>query len=132
MREGTIRTLVVDDNKDTCEIISDIFKEEGYRVKIAYNGETALQRIRKQPYDLIILDYRLSGISGLDVLEKLCQRRLSTRTIMISASGDEDVRARAQKLGAYDFFSKPFDVDNFLRVVERALNEKRGFLNGQS
>ncbi len=95
------RVIVVDDNRDLGMLTSDILVEKGFRVNIAFDGVSALARIKQEPYELLILDYRLPRISGLTVLEKIHQIRPNLRTIMISAFGDGPTRARAQELGAY-------------------------------
>ena len=115
------RVLVVDDNRDLGMLTSEMLVERGFRVNIAFDGESALARVKKQPYDLMLLDYRLPGISGLTVLEKTHQIRPNLRTIMISAFGDGPTRARAQELGAYAFLDKPFNIDGLVKVVKRAL-----------
>jgi len=115
------RVIVVDDNKDLGMLTSEILAEKGFRVNIAFDGETALKRIKQEPYDVMILDYRLPGISGLTVLEKTHRIRPNLRTIMISAFGDDSTRARAKELGAYVFLDKPFDIDGLVKVVKKAL-----------
>jgi len=120
------RVLVVDDNRDLGKLTSEILKERGFRVNIAFDGVSALARIKQEPYDLMILDYRLPRISGLTVLERTLRIRPSLKTIMISAFGDESTRARAKELGAYAFLDKPFDIDGLVKVVKKALNGKGG------
>lgn len=119
------KVLVVDDDKDMCQVISSILKEEGYSVAIAHDGKAALEKIRRQRYDVIILDYKLSGMSGLTMLEKSRRIRPSIKTIMISALGDSSAKARAQELGACGFLDKPFDIRRFVRIVKNALAEKK-------
>ena len=116
------RVLVVDDNRDLGKLTSEILKERGFRVNIAFDGVSALARIKQEPYDLMILDYRLPGISGLTVLEKTQQIRPNLKTIMISAFGNESTMARAKELGAYAFLDKPFNIDGLVKVVKKALN----------
>jgi len=120
------RVLVVDDNRDLGELTSEILVEKGFRVNIAFDGETALKRIKQEPYDVMILDYRLPGISGLTVLEKTLQIRPNLRTIMISAFGDDSTRTKAQKLGVYAFLDKPFNIDGLVKVVKKTLNKGKG------
>ncbi|MFZ2603198.1 MAG: response regulator [Candidatus Omnitrophota bacterium] len=115
--------LVVDDNRDLGMLTSEILVERGFRVNIAFDGETALKRIKREPYDLMILDYRLPGISGLTVLEKTQQIRPNLKTIMISAFGNDSTRAKAQELGAYAFLDKPFDIDGLVKVVKKTLSK---------
>ena len=117
------KVLVVDDNRDLGELTSEILKERGFRVNIAFDGVSALARIKQEPYDLMILDYRLPGISGLTVLEKTQQIRPNLKTIMISAFGNDSTRARARELGAYAFLDKPFNIDGLVKVVKKAISE---------
>ena len=99
-----------------------MLSEAGIKVNIAYDGESALAKAKKHHYDLMLLDYKLPGISGLTVLEKIHQIRPSLKTIMISAFGDASTRARAKELGAYAFLDKPFNIDKLVKVVKKALN----------
>lgn len=116
------RVLVVDDNRDLGKLTSEILKERGFRVNIAFDGVSALARIKQEPYELMILDYRLPRMSGLTVLERTLRIRPNLKTIMISAFGDDSTRARAKELGAYAFLDKPFNIDGLVKVVKKALN----------
>ena len=118
-----MKILVVDDDKDMCEILSDFLKDEGYLVIIAYDGEVALNSIENRNYDLLILDYRLHGIDGLHVLKKAHQIDASLIAIMMSAFGSEQIRSQAQELGAYDFVEKPFDMERMVTTVNQALSQ---------
>ncbi|MBE3093459.1 MAG: response regulator [Actinobacteria bacterium] len=118
------KILVVDDDLDMCEIISDILKEEGYSVNSSYNGEDALMKIKKNHYDLIVLDYKLNEMSGLMVLEKSLQMIPSLKVIMISAFGDDSTKSKARELGAFDFIDKPFDLKRFVQAVQDILTRK--------
>ena len=120
------RVLVVDDNRDLGKLTSEILKERGFRVNIAFDGVSALAKIKQESYDLMILDYRLPGISGLTVLEKTQQIRPNLKTIMISAFGNESTKARAKELGAYAFLDKPFNIDGLVKVVKKSLNIRKG------
>jgi len=120
------RVLVVDDNRDLGMLTSEMLVERGFRVNIAFDGVSALAKIKQEPYDLMILDYRLSGISGLIVLKKTQQIRPNLRTIMISAFGDDSTRARARELGAYAFLDKPFNIDGLVKVVKKTLKKGKG------
>jgi len=116
--------LIVDNDKDMCQVISDVLKRGGYKASYIYDGAAALRRIKEERYDMVILDYKLSGISGLTVLEKARQIRPSLQVIMVSAFGDTSTRVRAKELGAYDFLDKPFNIRKLAQVVKRALNRK--------
>jgi len=118
------RILVVDDDKDMCHLISEILQEESYEVNISYNGEDALSKIKENSYDLVILDYKLFGISGLGVLEKARQIKPLIKVIMISAFGNDSTKAKARELGAFDFIDKPFDIKRFIQAVQDILIKK--------
>ena len=117
--------LVVDDNEDMCQIISDVLRAEGYMVGIACDGESALNELKGKTYDLMVLDYKLFDMNGLEVLEKLRGMPPLLETIMISAYGSESVKARARELEVYDFIDKPFDVNALLKVVKKALCKRQ-------
>lgn len=119
------KVLIVDNDKDMCQVASDILKEEGVKANVAYNGEAALKKIKQQRHDVMVLDYKLSGISGLTVLEKARQIRPAIRIIMISAYGTSSTKLRAKELGAYDFLDKPFNIKRLVKVVNKALKNGR-------
>ena len=118
------RIIIVDDDKDMCQLISEILREESYEVNISYNGEDALSKIKENSYDLVILDYKLFGISGLGVLEKARQIKPLIKVIMISAFGNDSTKAKARELGAFDFIDKPFDIKRFIQAVQDILIKK--------
>ena len=118
------RIIIVDDDKDMCQLISEILQEESCEVNISYNGEDALSKIKENSYDLVILDYKLFGISGLVVLEKARQIKPLIKVIMISAFGNDSTKAKARELGAFDFIDKPFDIKRFIQAVQDILIKK--------
>ncbi len=117
--------LVVDDNEDMCQIISDVLSAEGYMVGMVFDGQSALNELKSKTYDLMVLDYKLFDMTGLEVLKKLKGISPPLSTIMISAYGSESVRARARELKVYDFIDKPFDVKALSRVVKSALRKRQ-------
>ncbi len=121
-----IRILVVDDDKDMSWLIARILKEESFTVDIAHNVESALEKITSHSYNLIVLDYKLSGKSGLFVLDKVQQLSPATISIMISAFGNDTVREKAKKFGAYDFLDKPFNINGLKKTVKKALTKHKG------
>jgi len=120
-----IKVLVVDNDKDMSWLIAHILKEEGFRVDITHSVESALEKIAKHPYHLIVLDYKLAGKSGLFVLDKTHQISPSTVTIMISAFGNPAVREKAKEFGAYAFLDKPFNINGLKKTVKKALTEQK-------
>ena len=116
-----IKILIVDDDKDLCKTISDILKAEDYFVIIAYDGDSALNKLKDERFDLMIVDYKLYEKNGLQVIEEAKQINPSLITIMISAYGNKEVRARAKKLGTYSFLDKPFNIMKLIKTVNKAL-----------
>ena len=102
-----IKVLIVDDDKDLCKTISEILTAEGYFVKMVYDGESALNKLKDEKFNLMILDYKLNEKNGLQVLEESKQINPSLITIMISAYPNKQVRARAKELGTYSYIEKP-------------------------
>ena len=118
--------LIVDDDTDMCQVISDILKEDSYLVDRVHNGESAIEKLKRKKYDLMILDYKLPGISGLEVLEEANKTRTKLKIIMISAYGNEYVKAKAKGLGAVNFLDKPFEIKKLVLNVKNLLaNRKR-------
>jgi len=119
------KILVVDNDKDMCWLIASILREEGLSVDIAHDGKTALAKVSHHRYAVMILDYKLYGMSGLTVLEKTHQARLPITIIMISAFGNGNVIAKAKDFGAYAFLDKPFDINVLKKTVKRALAKQK-------
>jgi len=113
--------LIVDDNEDICNVISDALKEEGCTVTITHNGMDAIKEVSNKQYDSVVLDYRLLEKDGLEVLQEIRKIAPSLAVVMISAYGNEYIKAKARELGVYQFFDKPFDLQNLVSTVKRAV-----------
>jgi len=125
MEKKKKKILIVDDDKDLCNLISDIMEEDGYSVKKVYDGNSALNEILGSKYDVMIIDNKLTGISGINVIERTKYLNPDVRTIMISAYGNTNTKLKARDLGVYDFLDKPFDIKKLTsRVGELMFNPK--------
>ena len=115
MREGVIRAL----RKYT---VSLPYAEEdyGFELSEAGTGEEAIELIEKAPPDLLLLDYKLPGIKGLDVLDHITQRQLDILTVMITAYASLETAVSATRYGAYDFLAKPFTPEELRSAVHKA------------
>src|SRR5690349_10923149 len=115
--------LVVDDEADIRELVAGILGDEGYAVRTANDGESALAAIRARKPALLILDIWMQGggMDGLELLDMVKQLDNDLPVIMISGHGNIDTAVSAIKRGAYEFLEKPFKSDRLLLVVERAL-----------
>jgi len=115
--------LVIDDEKDIRELIGDILQDEGHITRLARNSQSAFEEINRAEPDLIILDIWLkdSEFDGIDILKKTKQDNPNIPVVIISGHGNIEIAVAAVKQGAYDFIEKPFNIDQLLVVVGRAL-----------
>jgi DNA-binding NtrC family response regulator len=120
---GTI--LVVDDDADIRDILGDTLNSLGARVITASNGQEGLERVNKESPELVLLDIEMPVKNGLDVLREMRQRGCDATIIMITAYGTIERAVQAMQEGAFDFISKPFDLDHIAMVVEKALERER-------
>lgn len=113
--------LVVDDEKDFCTLLSDSLSLEGSRVLTAYNGRKALQMVEKERPDLVLLDIKMPGMDGIEVLRKIKGVKKETAVIMLTAYGTLETARKAMKLGAYDYVTKPVDHSLLKSLMKEAL-----------
>ncbi len=123
MREGKI--LVIDDEKSIRDSLRGVLEDEGYEVREADSGESALELIKRERFDVIFLDVWLPGIDGIDVLTKLKEREDSVPVIMISGHANIETAVKATKIGAYDFLEKPLSSERVLLTIKNALKQKK-------
>lgn len=111
------KILVCDDDKAVSGFLERFFKKEGFtEVDTALTGEEALEKIRKNHYDLILLDIKLPGIDGIETLKRIKEYNQSLGVIMITGFPEMSMVEEAMKLGAYDYIVKPFDLA-YLKLV---------------
>jgi len=116
--------LVVDDEKDIRISLTGILEDEGYQVVTAASGVEALETLREDLPDLVLLDIWMPGMDGLETLEKIKSLLPHITVIMISGHGTIETAVRATKLGAFDFIEKPLSLDKVLIAVTNALRMK--------
>ena len=120
---GTI--LVADDDADIRDILRDTLNSLGATIVTAVNGHDCLERVEADAPDVLLLDIEMPVKSGLQVLQELQQRGSKVTIIMITAYGTIERAVQAIKQGAYDFITKPFDLDHIALVVEKALEREK-------
>jgi len=118
------RILVVDDELSMRDFLSIMLKKEGHEVVAAENGGSALKVIQSEIFDLLITDIKMPGVDGMEVLKTVKEVSPETVVIMITAFATTGTAVEAMKLGAYDYITKPFKVDEIRLVIQKAL-EKR-------
>ncbi len=122
MSENSVHILVVDDELSMRELLEYMLNREGYQVTCAEDGRKAVGLLEKNQYDLLLCDIKLGDISGLDVLRASKKNSPDTVVILISAYASTETAVEAMNEGAYDYVPKPFDKDELLQTVAKALN----------
>lgn len=119
--------LIVDDEKDIRELIGDILGDEGFKVRLASNSDEAMSEINEDPPSLMILDIWLkdSRMDGIDILKAVKRDNPDIPVVIISGHGNIEIAVAAIKQGAYDFIEKPFNIDQLMVVVGRAMETSR-------
>jgi DNA-binding response OmpR family regulator len=109
--------LLVDDEPEICEMVGEFLERRGYLVQAVTNGEDALNLVRKNPPDLVLLDIYMPGLNGVEVLRRLQTSHPAVGVIMLTASQEEPLLKTALALGAFDVLSKPVDLDQVEMAV---------------
>ncbi|HCS55663.1 MAG TPA: sigma-54-dependent Fis family transcriptional regulator, partial [Planctomycetaceae bacterium] len=122
--------LIVDDEPSICWALEQALAEDGHIITTTATAEDALEITRRQIPDVVVMDIRLPGIDGLTALEQLQSRIGATPVIMITAFGNLETAVKAINRGAYEYLTKPFDLEDAIQVIRKALNAKpRGELS---
>ena len=112
------RILIVEDEVDLALGVRDALSHAGFRAEVAHDGKLALQRLRGEPFDLVVLDLMLPGMNGLDLLRELRKDRSDVRVLILTALSDEEDLIEGFQAGADDYMAKPFSPRELLARVE--------------
>jgi len=123
--------LLVDDEPSILSVLSTLLKAEGYDVSAALGGEKAKELLHSEEFDLMISDVRMSPINGMELLRLARKDRPALPVIMLTAHGSVETAIEALKLGAFDYVTKPFKVDELLITVQRAIDYTRAILENE-
>ena len=118
---------MIDDDKDLCELLQAVLQRSEVSVTLAHDGESGVQILSKNQFDIVLLDVMLPGASGFDVLQRV-RMTSDVVVIMLTAKGDEQDRIKGLDLGADDYLAKPFSADELLarmRAILRRTNKKQ-------
>ncbi|MFO0910683.1 MAG: response regulator [Isosphaeraceae bacterium] len=115
--------LVVDDEEDICRNLADILGDIGCEVDTANDGATALEMVRRKPYDVALLDVRMPGMNGIDLCQAIRSVRPGTVAILVTAFGGTGLADQAMEVGAWQVLSKPVDLPILLRLVDEAAGQ---------
>lgn len=118
--------LIVDDEEDIRNLSSQILRSKGYKIDTAADGDEALQKTKKNPYDLALVDLVLpGGINGLDIIKEIARSSSDTRIVAFTGFCDANIVEKTAKAGAHGFLSKPFFSDQLLQTVSKWIDEKQ-------
>jgi DNA-binding NtrC family response regulator len=118
------KILVVDDDREMGSLLSDLLQEEGYAVLAVTDSLEASRLLKKEEFDILITDLKMKGLKGLDLLEETRKVAPMTPVIIITAFGTIQSAIQAIKLGAYDYITKPFQIDEMVLTVRKALENR--------
>ncbi|HMK39720.1 MAG TPA: sigma-54 dependent transcriptional regulator [Bacteroidota bacterium] len=124
MNKSEIGILVVDDELIVRESLSKWFREDGYRVDAAENAATALRKLQAGAWNLMLVDIKMPGMDGIELLQRVRQTNREVIVIIITAFATVDTAVKALKEGAYDYITKPIDPDYLDHMVDKALQQQ--------
>ncbi len=125
MREGNDRILIVDDDLEMGGLLSEVLQEEGFHVSTTGDSLEALSLLKREEFDLLITDLKMKGLKGLDLLEEAKRVAPTTPVIIITAFGTIESAIKAMKMGAYDYITKPFQMDELILTLRKALETRQ-------
>ena len=120
-----IRVLVVDDEQSMRDLLAIMLRQAGYDVSVADGGETAIERLKAESFDLVLTDLRMRKVDGLTVLKAAKEHAPRTVVLVVTAYASTETAVEAMKLGAYDYITKPFKLDELKVTVANALERHR-------
>ena len=125
MNKNEIGILVVDDELIVRESLTKWFREDGFRVESAENAAIALKKLQAGRWNLMLVDIKMPGMDGIELLQRVRETNKSVIVIIITAFATVDTAVKALKEGAFDYITKPIDPDYLDHLVEKALNQQQ-------
>jgi len=122
---SSLEILIVEDNGNVRNAITSLLRKYGYSVEAVADGGSALDRLHQRFFDIVVSDYRMGDIDGIQLLRQIKEQWPATEVVIITAFGTIARGVEAIKLGAFDYMTKPFDPDELLRIVARFVEEKK-------
>jgi two-component system response regulator (stage 0 sporulation protein F) len=125
-RGGVVKEkiLIVDDQFGIRILLNEVFQKEGYQTFQAANGIQALEIVTKHDPDLVLLDMKIPGMDGIEILKRMKVIEPDIRVIIMTAYGELDMIQEAKDLGAITHFAKPFDIDDIRAAVKKHIPQK--------
>jgi DNA-binding NtrC family response regulator len=124
MKQNNIKVLLVDDEKDFANTLAQRLRLRNLKVNTAYDGEQALMKLKEEEQDVIVLDLRMPGLHGMEVLQKIKDIYPNMQVIVLSGHGSDADEEEVKRLGGFNFLNKPIDIDTLESEIKAAFNEK--------
>jgi DNA-binding NtrC family response regulator len=124
LEDKSHKILVVDDDLEMCSLLSEVLREEGFSVLTTGESLEASKILKKEEFDVLITDLKMKGLKGLDLLDEAKKIAPLTPVIIITAFGTIESAIQAMKMGAYDYVTKPFQMDEIVLTVKKALENR--------
>lgn len=124
MKENSAQILIVDDEKEICTLLSRLVKKEGFNARVAHDGKAALKLIVSERPDVLLVDFKMPGMDGMELLKHAKEIDSDLPVIMITAYADIKGAVEAMRMGTHDYLAKPFENLEVIRVMRRALAER--------
>jgi DNA-binding NtrC family response regulator len=118
------KILLVDDELVFTNNMSKLLTNRGYRVTAVNSGDSAIRSLQEQGYDVIVLDLKMPGMDGIATLKEIKKLGLFTQTLILTGHGSIDTALEAIKLGAYDYLTKPCEIEELVKKIEGAWEKK--------
>jgi DNA-binding NtrC family response regulator len=120
------RILLVDDENVFTKNMAKLLKFRGYEVSAVNSGDAAIRELEQNHFDVIVLDLKMPGMDGITTLKEIMKLGLFTETLILTGHGSIDSALEAMKLGAYDYLTKPCEIDELVTKIEAAWEKKEG------
>ena len=118
------RVLLVDDEEEFVTALAERMQLRGLDPKVAFSGEQALEVLERSLPDVIVLDLKMPGIGGLEVLRRVKKRYPQVQVIIVTGHGSDRDEAAARRLGAFDHLQKPVEINDLVHIMEQAFRQK--------
>jgi DNA-binding NtrC family response regulator len=126
-----VRILIIEDDEEMRSLLKDFLEEEGFETNSASNGSDAFRKLVKEPFDFVITDIRMPGLTGLDILPGIKKLHPDTFIIVITAFGSEEVYRRSLARGAAAYLEKPIHLDKLRTLIHEMVSSKEKMIREQ-
>jgi len=116
------RVLIIEDDETVREVLRTFLGQKGFEVTLAQNGELGLDLVRAEKFDLVFTDLVMPGISGMEVLKEIVASKIAVPVVVMTAFGTVQTAVEAMRIGAFDYITKPFNLDELMIVLDKALS----------